>query len=178
MPGIVDAELKLLWAKKHLCALDIELEIFSAPSKAYILTRHDDIKNQMHVLSMRLTEVPEQICLIVGDAFYNMRSALDQLVWSLARLSGIPNGTQFPIIERPTPKAFKRFDAQLIGVPDEAICEIKELQPYHRRDAYKSHPLWRLNELCNLDKHRRIPANGSALDVHFPNMTPEDTANG
>lgn len=176
-----DAKLKLLWAQKHLYRLEIDLAIFAHSSNAYRISRHDDIENQLHVVRFELADVPVQLCLIVGDTFYNMRSALDQLVWSLARLTGIPSGTQFPILdgpEPPNPKTRKRFESQISGVPREAVDQIKALQPYKRGVAYKSHPLWRLNEMCNLDKHRRIPANGSALKLWFPNIGPEDTAKG
>ena len=32
--------------------------------------------------------------------------------------------------------------------------------------------------MCNLDKHRRIPANGSVIHLWFPKFTAEDVANG
>jgi hypothetical protein len=114
------------------------------------------------------------ICLTVGDAFYNMRSSLDQLVWSLAKRPGgilDPQHTQFPILETDNSDTRKRFARQTEGVPTAAQDEIRGFQPFHRGIDCKSHPLWRLNQMCNLDKHRRIPANGSALLVHFPNVT-------
>jgi hypothetical protein len=64
------------------------------------------------------------------------------------------------------------------GVPDEAFCEIKAFQPYHQGDAFKSHPLWRLDEMCNLDKHRRIPAHGTAVEGVISGLTQEDYATG
>lgn len=170
--------LKLSWAKHHLEALDIEIRKFCTSSSARAITREDDLENQRHILRIQLVDVPDHICLIAGDAFYNMRSALDQLVWSLARLSGIPKRTQFPIVERLTIKSLERFNKQLSGVPPGAICEIEALQPFHRGAAFKTHPLWRLDEICNLDKHRRIPANGSVADLFFPDLTPEDLETG
>jgi hypothetical protein len=32
--------------------------------------------------------------------------------------------------------------------------------------------------MCNLDKHRRIPTNGSASVLNFPNLTREEMASG
>jgi hypothetical protein len=172
MHGMVDPYLKIGRALSHLDALDELLKAFTG-DKAYTIARYDDLENQRHVLQVKLLDVPDPICLTVGDAFYNMRSCLDQLVWSLAyRVGGIldPNNTQFPVIETDTPKLQERFMAQTKGVPDPAIDEILALQPYHRGDAYKAHPLWRLNAMCNLDKHRRIPANGSEAILNFPNI--------
>jgi hypothetical protein len=175
MSGIHDAETKLRWAEAHLHLLDQEIEKFSH-SNPYTLTREDDLENQRHVLRFNLLDVPDPVCLIAGDVIYNMRASLDQLVWALARLSGIPKRTSFPIIDGPvlTTSRLDSFNKSLVGVPAGAVCEIAALQPYHRGATYKTHPLWRLNEICNLDKHRRIPANGSASILHFPNMTPED----
>jgi hypothetical protein len=176
MDTIDNANAKLAWAKAHLQRLDLEIEKFSK-SNPYALAAEYDLEHQRYVLRFNLFDVPLPICLIAGDAIYNMRASLDQLVWSLARLSGIPNRTSFPIVDGPylTPSKLKSFNNCLAGVPVGAICEIDALQPYHGGDAYKTNPLWRLDEICNLDKHRRIPADGSRSILYFPNMTREDT---
>jgi len=171
MPGLLDPYLKLGRSKMHLDALDVELEKFIGKGKAYALDRYDDLANQRHVLRFKLNDVPDPPSLIVGDALYCMRSALDQLVWSLAKLTvTIPAHTQFPIFDRPldNPDSIGRFESQTRGVPDAAVAEIKAFQPYHGAASYKAHPLWRLNAMCNLDKHRRIPANGGEILVHLP----------
>jgi hypothetical protein len=162
-----NAYLKMTRAKEHLNNLQVEIAYF-IHSKPYTLRREDDLENDAHIIHLRLMDVPPKISLIAGEVFYCMRSALDQLVWSLASLTTVPSGTQFPILETWDTKTLKRFIGYTTGVPDEAICEIKALQPYNRGNAFKSHPLWRLNEMCNLDKHRRIPANGSEIIINFP----------
>ena len=171
--------MKLAWAKGHLQLLDIEIGKF-ANSNPYTLMREDDLEHQRHVLRLNLLNVPAPICLIAGDAIYNMRASLDQLIWSLARLTGIPKRTAFPIVDGPvlTTSKLKTFNERLVGVPMGAICEIDALQPYHRGAAYRTHPLWRLDEICNLDKHRRIPANGSRSILNFPNLAQEEIASG
>jgi hypothetical protein len=50
---------------------------------------------------LKLLDVPTHICLIAGDMVYNMRASLDQLVWGLARLKGIPKHTAFPVVDGP-----------------------------------------------------------------------------
>jgi hypothetical protein len=50
-------------------------------------------------------------------------------------------------------------------MPPEAIAIIRELQPYKRGASYRQHPLWQLNELGNIDKHR-LPA-GRSADTSF-----------
>lgn len=45
------------------------------------------------------------------------------------------------------------------GVVPQAAAIIERLQPYRRRDLgrdYRLHPLWVLNALENIDKHRRL----------------------
>ncbi|MGH9692391.1 MAG: hypothetical protein ACRD4C_15150 [Candidatus Acidiferrales bacterium] len=175
-----DAKSKLAWAKGHLQLLDIEITKFSN-SQPYTLTREDDLEHGKHVLRFNMWDVPEPITLIAADAIYNMRSCLDQLVWSLACLTvTIPQKTSFPIVDGPvlTKNKLHSFNKSLLGVPPGAICEIDALQPYHSGAAFKAHPLWRLDEICNLDKHRRVPANGSAANIHFPGITENDVATG
>src|ERR1035441_9104098 len=173
MAGLADPFLKLDWAKRHLDALDSLLQSFidGGEGTSYTCSRYDDLEHQEHVLEVRLADIPDPICLTAGDALYCMRSSLDQLVWSLASgpggLGG-PDRTQFPILDKNDSDGRKRFKKQTRGVPAKAIADIEAFQPYHRGASYKSHPLWRLNAMCNLDKHRRIPANGSELRIFFP----------
>jgi hypothetical protein len=175
MASLADPYLKLNRARMHLERLQALTERFVSTDPC-IFTREDDVENNLHILSARMRDVPDEIPLTVGDAFYNLRSSLDQLVWSLAKGPGNildPQNTQFPIIGVNDQANVKRFASQTRGVPKLAIREIETIQPYHRASSYKAHPLWRLNTMCNLDKHRRIPANGSEAQVFLPNATAE-----
>lgn len=174
--GLLDPYLKLRRAKAHLDALDELLKPF-AGEKAYTITTYPDPKQGRYIAEVKLLDVPDDISLTVGDLFYNMRSCLDQLVWSLARHPGgmvDPRHTQFPIMSSNSADSRKRFDQQTMGVPDLARGEILALQPYHRGNAHKAHPLWRLDAMCNLDKHRRILANGSEVYCQFARITRRD----
>jgi hypothetical protein len=149
---------------------------FCNSPNSYAVTTYDDIPNERYIFSYFVPIVPLPISLIVGDAFYNMRSSLDQLVWALVRLTAIPGNVQFPIMDDTKSKTRERFLQQLTGVPSDAIKIIDELQPYHRGLTLKGHPLWRLNEMCNLDKHRRIPIESSTWHVAFPEARRDDRA--
>jgi hypothetical protein len=97
-------------------------------------------------------------------------------VWRLAKLTlTIPERTQFPIIEKWDSDSLGRFASQTQGVPADAVAIIKDLQPANRLATVKENLLWRLNAMCNLDKHRRIPANGS--EVQFFLRTGADPSN-
>lgn len=174
---MADPYLKIGWAKEHLNILERALDSFcsATPPQAYTITREDDIEHGEHIITMEFHDIPPKICLIAGDAIYSMRAALDQTVWALASLNGTPGRTQFPIIEMWNADSEKRFAKQVAGVPDGAFREIQALQPYHRGNAFKSHPLWRIDEICNLDKHRRIPAHGIAVRGIFTGVGPLDT---
>jgi hypothetical protein len=92
--------------------------------------------------------------VIVGDVVHCLRSALDQLVYSLSDdpddRSGFPTAT--------TEKEWKTRAPRLIwGVPENFVAVIDEAQPYKRGNAADTHPLFILNKLSNLDKHRAIP---------------------
>jgi hypothetical protein len=60
----------------------------------------------------------------------------------------------------------KRLD----GIPDTVATLIETLQPYHTREKgldHTLHPLWVLDKLDNIDKHRRLAiASGIARHAH------------
>jgi len=167
--GLTDPYLKLDWAKRHLEALDADLETFHK-SNPCRFSSEDDFENQRYILRVELDQVPDHIPLRCGDAFYCMRACLDQLVWRLAKLNiTIPDGrVKFPVIEKWDNDSRGRFKVQLRDVPPDAIAIIRDLQPANGTAPVESHHLWRLNAMCNLDKHRRIPANGSEVLFHLP----------
>jgi hypothetical protein len=171
--GLADPYLKTTRAKEHLEALREALQLFydSNPCR---FVREDDVERQMHVIIAEFARVPDKIPLIAGDVFYCLRASLDHLVWCLAKLSmpnGYPENTQFPILEKPDALLFKR---RTKGVSAGALTIIESLQPYAARDAdaVRRHPLWRLNKLCNIDKHMRIPVHGVLGRVRWNNVLP------
>ena len=89
--------------------------------------------------------------VLIGEIVYNLRDALDYLVYALAWLdSGQPqDGTQFPTDD--TPAEFARHrNKYLKGISDPHVARIEDLQPY-RVDWTKL-----LQSLSNPDKHRHL----------------------
>jgi len=171
--SLVDPYLKTTRAKVHLEDLRARLLEFGKEPCEFI--REDDVENQLHIVRMRVRPIPDDIPLIAGDLFYCLRASLDQLVWCLAKINatpGYPEGTQFPILEQPD---VPRFNRQTSGVPPDAAKIIESLQPYNATptpaDA-KNHLLWRLNKLCNVDKHIRIPVHGVTGVVRWNTFVP------
>jgi hypothetical protein len=109
-----------------------------------------------------LKEPPVTLSHVVGDCVHNLRSTLDHLAWELARLHGQPSrprGIAFPIfeVEDGLQYSFRKKGIEMIAeVLPAAHPEIEALQPYHRWQDPKDHPLWILHELWNIDKHREI----------------------
>lgn len=158
----IDPYLKTTRAKRHLDDLRGALDTFYH-LKPYRFTRQDDVKNQVHLIRFKVDPTPDHISLIAGDLFYNLRASLDQLAWCLAKLPSpqrsYPKGTQFPILDR---RDVKRMRKETRGIATGAVAIIESLQPYNTPDppGFKGHLLWRLNKLCNIDKHMRIPVFG------------------
>jgi hypothetical protein len=169
---LVDPYLKTSRAKVHLENLREKLAIFCANPCDFI--REDDLENQQHIVRMKIKDIPDELPLILGDLLYCLRSALDQLVWCLAKINatpGYPEHTQFPILEE---RDDSRFNRQTRGVPPEAAKIIESLQPYNASTdaAVHEHLLWRLNKLCNIDKHIRIPIHGITGMVKWNTFIP------
>ena len=101
---------------------------------------------------------------LVGEICYNLRCALDYLVYALAELdAGSPRkGTQFPIMGTATDFA-GRGKAMLNGVNLIHVAKIERMQPYMGCKWTE-----RLRDLSNMDKHRHIVPGGgnSRITVH------------
>jgi hypothetical protein len=170
--SLADPYLKTSRAKVHLENLRQEIAVFNKNPCRF--TREDDVEHGLHVITMERIKIPDPIPLIAGDIFYNLRASLDQLVWYLAHITTpYPEMTQFPVLEAPDPK---RFADQTSGAPPEAIKIIESLQPYYGRnsiDLIRAHLLWRLNKLCIIDKHRRIPVHGLGGTVNWGAAAPQ-----
>lgn len=170
--SLVDPYLKTTRAKVHLENLRERLAVFG--NEACEFLREDDTENGLHIIRMKVKDVPEEIPLVFVDLLYCLRSSLDQLVWCLAKINatpGYPEHTQFPILEE---RDIPRFRRQTGGVPAKAREIIESLQPYNAPapDGIREHLLWRLNKLCNIDKHTRIPVRGVTGIIRWQNFFP------
>ena len=168
-PSLKNPKLKLERAKEHLEILDVKVrEFFDA--KPFSITTYEDVQNALYVMRIKIPIIDIKLAIIAGDAVDNLRSALDHIAWQLAltKTSRPHDRTAFPIIDINTPEKMRRFDNVTGDIPPAAVNEIKTLQPYLRGPTYKADLLWKLDKLCNINKHRVIPAHGTALDIKFP----------
>jgi hypothetical protein len=93
--------------------------------------------------------------LRVGEVAYNLRSALDVLVWAL---SANPETISRPRPGFPIMTCKSDFDGlglrMIRGMTDAAQRLVRDHQPYNRGDRADEDPLAVLSELNNADKHR------------------------
>lgn len=104
---------------------------------------------------------PAQLGLVIGDCLHGLRAALDNLVYELALahvgIDPMPEGRarllEFPIFGN---RAMDDRECRnKIGCIDpRAQAIIKGLQPHNLGDAASTDPLWWLQRLSNIDKHR------------------------
>jgi hypothetical protein len=103
-------------------------------------------------LGVNRIEAPMSIGIRIGEVCYNLRSALDYLIFELARhdSGSEKSGTQFPIDD--CPKTFQgRKGGYLKGINAAHIAAIERLQPYKGCNWSKA-----LRDFSNRDKHRQF----------------------
>jgi hypothetical protein len=152
---------KLDRANQHLKELWVELRRWRE-SRPYLITDELDTKSGDNVVYAKMRgSTPPVILTLIGDCLYNFRSSLDHLVHALAvehmkrPLTDAESIiTAFPIFKDLA--GFKKKGARRIRyLAPRAQAVIERLQPYHAANP-TSHPLWFLNQLNNIDKHRRL----------------------
>jgi len=130
----------------------------------------------MEIKSRPVPDIPEDISILVGEVIYNLRAALDYLIYELAiKDSGsIQDGTQF-LIEDSKSGFDARAKRYLFGLSNAHIQGIEALQPYCGCEWTKT-----LRDISNPDKHRHLIAVNSQwnqLSVFGGDVAPEDPGN-
>lgn len=167
MLGIIHPQLKTNRAAAHLQRLQELLALYRT-SEPYTITTHDEPEQGIHIYRFTWKPGSGEIPLLLGEYFFNLRSALDQLAWQLALMGPArepSRKTAFPIHDDTSAESERRFAKLTKDIRADAIELIRELQPYQRGDAFKSHPLWQLNALCNLDKHCTMVIHADSVNI-------------
>ena len=104
-------------------------------------------------------EEPETVyeySIAVGEIAYNLRSALDHLIWQLVSANGeSPNHrNEFPIF-LDAGDYDKSVENRLRGLDDRQRSMIESFQPFQDNRSVGPH-LWMLYTICNIDKHRYL----------------------
>ena len=113
------------------------------------------------------------LSLVVGDIVQNIRNSLDHAVYELGIKNNHPefhnnsHVSQFPIIGNQSNagnliNGEQNFESRrksfIKYISNEAQDFLKTVQPFTVGDQYEEHPLWLLNKLSNIDKHRFLHA--------------------
>lgn len=169
--------LKVERAIQHLEHLERQIALIETAPFVVVERRDQDNNDRIWLLeesdrSRHLLGV-SMYGVIVGDVVHQLRSALDHAVWKLAK-PPIPFVTGFPVCEVKS-NAKGCFDSiakkRLQNLDQPAFDYIESVQPYNRLGA--NDPLWQLNELWNVDKHRTIivlanPTWNQPVAIAFP----------
>lgn len=156
----MDHERILGWAETHLERLDQSTRAFAKQHPAVLVTRYD-YNTAENVVSLRIRPLPmmDDWTFLIGDTLHNMRVALDYLTFKIVKppLTDRKSvrSTQFPICNRP--EDWKGIAShRLPGVSDEVRNAFNALQPYHGTHAPRLEPLFVLDALENVHKHRQL----------------------
>ena len=131
-----------------------------------IVAKHFNSDKTAYIYRFQPKAVPIDIGAIAGDAVHNMRSALDGIAWQYAfripptqRSKGWEKDVQFPIfLSIDDAKSERKFKRMLKHFPDDVRDFVDSIQPYQApKSEREHHPLWCLERLSIVDKHRAIP---------------------
>jgi hypothetical protein len=181
-----DYELKRERAVAHLDALRTSIRGRTAAKQAAAPGEYDP-EYRRYLFYPELLAADAGWAVLLGDAVYNARAALDYLVTALVRTKGAVEDhcTEFPIYginpRRDSPKHWTKIDdwwekdprgeikRKLAGTPAATKDALKRLQPFYGapRTNPALHPLSQLQQLSNRDKHRRLNLLARAAEIQF-----------
>jgi hypothetical protein len=164
--SIDNAYARVRRAKQHLARLKRERTIFRRtfhPPQGYINPK----LGGTITLEYSRNIIPKKFGILIGETIYNLRAALDYLVYELAILDSgqTQKETQFPIED--TPEGWQRKmngtkrKVKGIVVPDWG-CSLRGLSNAHKEDIKLFQPCFGFNltgtlqSISNPDKHRTL----------------------
>jgi hypothetical protein len=160
---------KLARADEHLHSLDCEAKAFGSGEPYSVTTERED---GAYIARLTIREWPPlRLGVILGDVFYNWRSALDNMICSLVRANNQTptRRNSFPIL-----RSQSDYDAKGVkrtsGISAAHATIVESLQPYPDRTDATIAALALVNEHCNADKHAAIHPTFGAF------TKPEDAA--
>ena len=182
-PSLSGVRAKIERALEHLHAVELEIGTWSIADGYDVVTKfYPEAPDQRiqpqgsgyaPVLEVTDRTILDRIALVTGDCVHNLRSSLDHLAHQLVRVANnTPDGsTAFPVLdERMTDKGNVKTLSVSGGVTPDALALIEAAQPYQRgEDDPTLHPLWLVQNLDNIDKHRTL--NVMAGMVAAPSVT-------
>ena len=170
MANLEAVDAKIERARGELRLLKADIANFCA-ERARLIMREECGDRERWVYRGGDPKAPMQWSIRAGEFAYNLRSALDHLVWQLAashgRCAGKHKGGECPGTHNEFPihdcSDLSRFERRLCGVSSTAMAYIEDVQPYRRSgDFYPPDSdrvrrgLATLRDICNQDKHQHL----------------------
>lgn len=149
---------KVLRAGEHLNALDAEFAEWCNryPDGLVAVPEVEEIDAETgeYLATLTFDVNPPTWGVVVGEFLHDLRSALNHLLVTVC--PSPTEHTQFPCAI--TTQDYASCGPMIAGIPAEYLPVIEAAQPYHRGDkaAAKMHPLKRLADLNNRDKHHLL----------------------
>lgn len=137
------------------CAYQTQRRIREMESRA-----RNPLLQRFHVRERDPGYVPMDFPIRVGEIAYNLRSALDHLVYALVKDNNRTPSKQtgFPILADEA--GYRKYAPKMVqGIAHDRCDLIEAFQPF-RGDIGRH--LWMLHLICNIDKHRHL----NVVDTH------------
>lgn len=126
------------------------------------------VDGQWTLILETLVPMPSRLSTLFGEWLYLLRAALDGIAYYLAvRDSGLDPPPNEQLIYFPIKDSSEEYDKpshrrRLTALSDDTFALLRKVQPFHMSFGGRAHPLWWIDELARLDRHRR----GHALAPH------------
>jgi len=167
---IPSARAKLNRAVEQFGGLQQEIRRFLESNPYRVECERDPEADEWVIVQYPVGDFPDHWTLVLGEIFYNLRSALDHAVYALTILN---HGTELDCTEFPVFSDEARFRDKkkgtgeptkisglyrIRGLAKKTQAVIESLQPFRIKNAPVGHlsTIALVNELCNIDKHRTL----------------------
>ncbi len=161
--------LKIARAEYHIQEFTAATKAFFE-SKPYSIVHERDPNGAGYKVKLRLQRpLPEHLPLIVGEALYQMRSALDVFISCCAKADGATNTADvyFPFAGSETEFNSAAPQRKIRKLAPARQDYIRALQPYPGGNTL----LWAVNALANIDRHNCLVAVGGLNRVKEIKLT-------
>lgn len=160
---------KMTRAYAHVRELDKMLRPLVEPDPDRFVCEHDGDATKLVFKVTKVPAIDPNLAVIVGEVFYNLRSAYDHIANQLVRLDGRSEPTkrtQFPVRESRTDEDGNDRITNLRPCVSrrDILDALDAVQPYTVNPYFNSY-LWAICKLCNIDKHRVLLVMVAAMSL-------------
>ncbi|HEV2400607.1 MAG TPA: hypothetical protein VGS27_26955 [Candidatus Sulfotelmatobacter sp.] len=148
---ITSAKAKVEWAYEHIKQLQLQRLGFLNTHPYKFTANYDPQTQELVYYLIEVRDAPLDMSLTSSDILHNLRSALDNLVWSFSDPAKRGGRTCFPIYD-PEKTDQASVDGKIEGLCVTGRKIIEDLKPYKGGNEL----LWQLHQLNLRDKHRLL----------------------